>query len=227
MTLIYAHRGASGAYPENTLLAFAQALRLNVAGIELDLHGCAEGIPVVIHDADLSRTTNGQGSVSDTPLASLRLLDAGRGERIPTLAEVLDLVGDAVHLDLEVKATGIEQAVLDLLAAYPGARWAISSFEWHILRALRGRSPHAELWPLAEEWSVDLLAVARELGSPVVAVGDEIYDATTAQEIANAGLEAMIWTVNDSATALRVRDLGAYALCSDVPDLIQTAFAET
>lgn len=225
MTLIYAHRGASGPYPENTLLAFERALRLGVAGIELDLRGSADGVPVVIHDAELSRTTDGQGLVAETPLAALRLLDAGQGERIPTLAEVLDLVGDAVHLDLEVKAAGIEQAVLDLLAAYPRTRWAISSFDWDILRSLRHRSPHAELWPLADAWTPGLLAVARELEAPVVAVWDGIYEASTAPAIANAGIEAMIWTVNDPAIALRVRDLGAYALCSDVPDLIQATFA--
>jgi glycerophosphoryl diester phosphodiesterase len=225
MTLVYAHRGASAAHPENTLLAFTCALAMGVAGIELDLHGSLDGVPVVIHDGDLARTTNGTGAVADTPLTTLRSLDAGRGDRIPTLGEVLALAGDRVHLDIEVKAPGIEHAVLAALADAPRARWAISSFDWDILCAFRRLSP-AELWPLAEEWSADLVAVAHELDSAAVALFAGAYDETSATALAAAGLKVMVWTVNDVAEAKRVRRLGAFALCSDVPDLILAAFRD-
>src|SRR3712207_4482331 len=113
MTLIYAHRGASAHHPENTLRAFRHALALGVDGIELDVHATAEGIPVVIHDRDVGRTTGGFGYVDQMPLAQLETLDAGNGERVPRLAEVLTLVGDAAHLDIEVKGSDVERAVLD------------------------------------------------------------------------------------------------------------------
>src|SRR5918997_6417535 len=119
MPLIYAHRGASAIHPENTLRAFQHALALGVDGIELDVHATADGIPVVIHDRDVGRTTDGTGYVDEIQLARLQTFDAGDGERVPTLAEVLELVGSAAHLDVEIKGSGVERAVLDVLAQYP------------------------------------------------------------------------------------------------------------
>jgi glycerophosphoryl diester phosphodiesterase len=215
MTLVYAHRGSSGAFPENTLLAFRQALTAGVDGIELDVHATADGVPVVIHDRDIARTTDGTGQVDEMPLARLRTFDAGEGERVPTLAHVLALAGDMVHLEIEVKATGIERQVLDVLAAFPHARWAISSFAWSTLREARRLHPTAELWPLSERWREDTIAVAAELGSPVVSIFTGAYTAESARLLESAGLRAMVWTVNDAAEARRVRDLGAHALCTD------------
>ena len=120
--LIYAHRGLSGRYPENTLLAFREALAAGVDGIELDVHVTADGIPVVIHDRDVSRTTNGSGNVDAMTLASLQTLDAGSGEHVPTLAEVLWLVGESVHFDIEIKGLAAECATLDVLRRFPTTR---------------------------------------------------------------------------------------------------------
>jgi glycerophosphoryl diester phosphodiesterase len=217
MMLIYAHRGASAIHPENTLRAFRHALALGVDGIELDVHATADGIPVVIHDRDVERTTDGAGSVDEMPLARLQSFDAGDGERVPTLASVLALVGDAAHLDIEIKGAGIERAVLDVLAQYPAVTWAISSFAWDTLRTVRQLDPAAEVWPLAQHVSDDLIAVAAELAAPAVSLFAGAYTAETAAKLRDAGLRVMIWTVNDPREARRVADLGAYALCTDDP----------
>jgi glycerophosphoryl diester phosphodiesterase len=226
MTRIYAHRGASASFPENTLTAFRAALAADVAGIELDVHVTADRVPVVIHDRDLARTTNGQGHVDEMPLARLRALDAGGGQPVPTLAEVLELVGDAAQLDIEVKGLGIEREVLAALAAHPEVRWAISSFDWDTLRTLRRLDAAAELWPLADRAGDDLLAVAAALGSPAVALLATSYTPASAAALRDAGFAAMIWTVNDAAEARRVRDLGAFALCTDDPERIIAAFTD-
>ena len=220
MTLIYAHRGASAMYPENTLRAFRQALASGVDGIELDVHATADGIPVVIHDRNVERTTNGTGYVDEIPLARLETFDAGDGERVPRLAEVLALVGDAAHLDVEIKGTGIERAVLDGLAQYPAVRWAISSFAWDTLRAVRQLDPVAEVWPLAERVDDDLIAVVAELGSPAVSLFTGAYTPETAAKLRAAGLRVIVWTVNDPREARRIDDLGAFALCTDDPQRI-------
>jgi glycerophosphoryl diester phosphodiesterase len=96
---IIAHRGASGEAPENTLAAFRRALAIGVDAVELDVHLSADGEPVIIHDPVLARTTDGSGLVSEHTTAALRRLDAGRwfakpfaGERIPSLAEALDVL---------------------------------------------------------------------------------------------------------------------------------------
>lgn len=226
MTQVYAHRGDSATYPENTLLAFRKAMESGAYGIELDLHATADGVVVVIHDRSLERTTSGRGYVDEHSLAAVREVDAGAGERVPTLAEVLELVGGRLHFDLEVKQTGIEAAVLQMLSAYPDARWAISSFDWKILTRLRELSPTAELWPLAMHIDDALLEIAAALASPSVAIDAGAYTAASAQVIRDAGLAAMIWTVNEPAEAQRVRELGAAAMCTDVPGEMVALFAE-
>ena len=213
--LIYAHRGLSGRYPENTLLAFRQALAAGVDGIELDVHVTADGVPVVIHDRDVSRTTDGSGHVDEMPLSVLQSLDAGSGERVPTLVETLDLVGDSVHLDIEIKGMGAERAVLDVLDRVPDTRWAISSFTWDILRELRRLAAGIELWPLAERVDDALFAITAELGSPAVSLWTNAYTPESATDLRDAGLRVVTWTVNDPEEAARVRTLGAHALCTD------------
>lgn len=224
--LIYAHRGLSATFPENTLLAFRQAIAAGVDGIELDVHATANGVLVVIHDRDVARTTDGLGNVDEMPLAVLRSFDAGDGERVPTLLEVLDLVGDAVHLDIEIKGGGIERAVLDTLTGYPGARWVISSFDWNILRELRRLGPAVELWPLAGRVDDALFAVAADLGSPAISLYAGSYTVESAAPLRDAGLRVVVWTVNDVAEAGRMRALGAYALCTDDPERIMVAGSE-
>jgi glycerophosphoryl diester phosphodiesterase len=220
MTRIYAHRGASAIHPENTLRAFRQALSIGVDGIEFDVHATADGIPVIIHDRDVGRTTDGAGYVDDIPLARLQTFDAGDGERVPTLAEVLALVGDAALLDVEIKAIGIERVVLDVLAQHPTVTWAISSFAWDTLRTVRRLDPVAEVWPLAERVGDDLIAIAAELASPTVSLFTGAYAAETAARLHDAGLRAVVWTVNDPREARRVADLGAFALCTDDPQRV-------
>ncbi len=115
MVGIYAHRGVSAEIPENTLAAFHRALELGAEGIELDVHLSADGVPVVIHDQTVDRTTDGSGAVHEMTVAELQAFDAGGGERIPTLADVLDLVEDKLHVDIEVKADRAADAVLQAL----------------------------------------------------------------------------------------------------------------
>ena len=222
MTLIYAHRGASAIHPENTLSAFRQALAIGVDGIELDIHATADGIPVVIHDRDIERTTDGAGYVDEMPLARLTTFDAGDGERVPTLAEVLALVGDSAHLDMELKAVGIERAVLAVLAQYPAVTWAISSFAWDTLRTIRELDPVAEVWPLAERVGDNLIAIAADLASPAVSLFTGAYTTETAARLRDAGLRVVVWTVNDPREAQRVAELGAFALCTDDPQRISS-----
>jgi glycerophosphoryl diester phosphodiesterase len=214
---IYAHRGASGSEPENTMAAFRRALEIGADGIEIDLHASADRVPVIIHDRDLKRTTNGSGHVDELSLAQLKTLDAGNGERIPTFEEFLELVGDKVHLDVEVKQGGIEREVLDVLARFPNVRWAISSFDWEILRAIRRLSPEAELWLLSTPVSDALFATATEIGATAVSLYSVFYTAENAARLKESGLGAVVWTVNDVAAAARARDLGAIGLCTDLP----------
>jgi len=145
---IYAHRGASAEQPENTLASFHRALDLGVQGIELDVHLSRDGVPVVIHDTTLDRTTDGHGEVAAFDIADLQRLDAGGGEAIPTLREVLELVSGQTHVDIEVKAGCAADAVLDEVANHHDLAGLMSSFDHDVLRYVHSAHPHVELWPL-------------------------------------------------------------------------------
>lgn len=221
-TKIYAHRGASVEYPENTLAAFHRALELGVYGIELDVHLSADGVPVVIHDDTVDRTTKGSGAVKDLTATELRKLDAGNGAVVPTLSEVLDLVGNEVHVDIEVKANLAGAAVLDEVRDRD-TRWLISSFDWDVLRFVRSQDPDAELWPLTYGASEDALAVARELGSTTLAISHAGLDDDIVTMLKREELGFWVWTVNEPGRAQTCVEWGAVGICTDDPRMIQEA----
>src|SRR6185369_17228462 len=96
------HRGASGYLPENSISSFRKAIELKADGIELDVHLCKSGEPVVIHDETVDRTTNGKGTVATLTLSQLRSLEIAPGETIPTLEEVLQKLGNDIHYFIEI-----------------------------------------------------------------------------------------------------------------------------
>ncbi len=148
--LIIAHRGYRAKYPENTLVAFQAAIDAGADMLELDVLLTKDRKMVVIHDESLDRTTNGQGMVSDYTLSDLKALDAGswfdarfKGERLPTLEEVLDLMKGQVFLNIEVKRSAyephhppdaIEKQIVELVTRKDAVESVlISSFEWRVL----------------------------------------------------------------------------------------------
>ena len=154
---VWAHRGASVMAPENTLAAFAAAEDAGADGIELDVHLSRDGVPVVIHDVTVDRTTSGRGAVARLNLTDLRRLDAGSwfsprfaGELVPTLEEVLHWAEGRLRLNLEVKEHAAGRAILELLPRYPRARVLISSFDHKLLAALRQVDPALPLGFLVE-----------------------------------------------------------------------------
>jgi len=219
---IYAHRGSSGVLPENSLAAFEQAIADGADGVEFDLRATADGVPVVLHDRELDRTTTGTGPVDAVSLAELRRLDAGDGRPVPTLAEVLALLGGRLALDLEIKQPGIEAAILAELGRHPAAEWAISSFDWDALRAVRARDAAATIWPLAVSADAALFDAARELGAGGVALLHAAVTEEVAARCREENVAVFAWTVNEVAEARRLRWLGIAGLATDLPAAIRS-----
>ena len=137
MVQIFAHRGSSGTHPENTLPAFAEAVRVNADGIELDVHLTEDGELVVIHDEEVDRTTNGKGLVREKTLEEIKKLNAGLwfndkfpAAKIPTLKEVLDLL---LQLDLLLsssqKKVTLAKNTTYLEGIHPKVDWYFSNLE--------------------------------------------------------------------------------------------------
>ncbi len=169
--LVVAHRGFSGEAPENTLAAFQKAIDSGSDMMELDVHLSKDGEVVVMHDAQLERTTNGQGRIIDHTLQKLKQLDAGSkfsprfiGERIPTLKEALDLAQGKIGVNIEIKSGGLEPYPIQDLAdrtlreverAAMLRQVLFSSFNPMALERIRGKSPQAPVALLFHQpWNV-------------------------------------------------------------------------
>lgn len=225
MAGVYAHRGASAEYPENTLAAFRRAIDLGVEGMELDVHLSADGVPIVIHDETVDRTTEGSGAVDQMTVSQLQELNAGQGEKIPTLGQVLDLVGDRLHVDIEVKANEAGEAVLQELHDR-NTRWLISSFDWDVLHYVRTVNADAVLWPLTTRVTDEAIEVAKALKASALAILHNELDRDKAARIKEHGLDFWVWTVNDPERARTYAGWGAIGICTDDPAAIQRALRE-
>ena len=225
---VIAHRGASGTCPENTLAAFRRAEALGAHMIELDVQLTRDGEVVVMHDDTLERTTDGHGPVGRCTLAELRRLDAGSwfavelaGERVPTLAEVLDVV--RLPLNVELKAGGDTGLVARALAVVEDAgalgRVVFSSFDPEVLLRLRALTADADLGVL---WTRPGLAPALDLARRVAARGLHLRKtAALPKSLAaarEAGLSIRLWTVNEPREFAPLQAAGATGVFTDYPE---------
>ena len=214
MPLIYGHRGASGYAPENTLEAFRLAMEMGADGFELDVHMSKDGELVVIHDESVDRTTDGHGLVKDLTLAQLKALDASnhmetyRGARIPTLAEVYDLIRDTCHIvNVEIKTDDcfypqIEEKCL-ALAKEKGVEERIlySSFNHHTLQRMRALKPDAKLGMLFGDIMIRPWEYAQAIGVDFLhPMKMNIYVPGFAEQAKEAGYGINMWTINDPET---------------------------
>ena len=214
--LLIGHRGAAGLAPENTLASFAKAVALGVDGVELDVHFAA-GELVVIHDEQLARTTNGSGRVGELSFRQLRRLDAGAGERIPILAEVLEAVPPSVLVNVELKGVGTALPVAQMLR---GQRrpLLVSSFDYDELLRFHAACADVPCAPLVRRWPAGLEAVAKSLGAGAVNLADRAVTAARLAELASWGCRALVFTVNDAKRARALKALGVGGVFTDYPD---------
>jgi glycerophosphoryl diester phosphodiesterase len=219
--LIIGHRGAAGLEPENTLRSFMRALQIGVDAVELDVY-CVEGKLVVIHDDTLERTTNGRGDVMATSYDALRRLDAGAGERIPTLDEVLALVNGKVTVNVELKGEGTAVPVAECAAANRGMDILVSSFDHEELERFHAAAPRARVAPLFHKASSRMFQIAESLQAWSINVSVQLATAERLRSIADNGYRSLVYTVNDPAVATRLRGEGAGGIFTDFPDRMQT-----
>ncbi|MCC6704864.1 MAG: glycerophosphodiester phosphodiesterase [Thermomicrobiales bacterium] len=217
--LILGHRGASSAHPENTLEAFAAAYEGGAQGLEFDVRGDRDNVPVLSHDRSLDRRAGDPRNVDELSLAELKTLDVGQGYHMPTLAEALALAGGRGFLDIEVKQAGIEREILAALKGYRG-QWGISSFDWSSLEAFRALDREVKLWLLGTQFSDSMFSTALRLSAVGIAMHHSQLNESTVAQCNEAGLSVIGWTVNDAAEAQRLADLGVHAICTDVPELL-------
>ena len=219
--LAIGHRGARGHEPENTLRSVRRALALGAHGIEIDVW-FVDGELVVIHDAKLDRTTNGHGYVSRKTFAQLRALDAGQGERIPTLREVFETVARRAFINIELKGRRTAGPVRALIAEFVeqhGWRFAdfvVSSFHRAELRAVSDpRIPIALL--LARPTKLYALS-ARRVRASAVNPALRYVTRRFVEDAHQRGLKVFVYTVNEPADLARMRAWGVDGVFTDLPE---------
>ncbi len=222
--LCFAHRGASGYEPENTLRAVEKAIALGADWIEVDVQ-LAAGRLVVIHDETLERTTDGTGFVRERSFSYLRSLDAGKGEKIPTLEEVLAAVRGRAGLNIELKAPRTEDAVAELLEAEikrgldPGGI-IVSSFARRRLERLRRLAPAIRTGALLSGIHPGHAAFAESSRCFSVHPALGLLERKFVRDAHARGLRVYAFTANTEQEIRRAADLGADGVFSDFPDRV-------
>ncbi len=224
--LIIGHRGASADAPENTLAAFALALAQNADGIEFDVQLCADGVPVVMHDDTVDRTSDGTGRVADLTLAELRQLTIEKEHTIPTLDEVFATLGRETLYNVELKAMGrdggLAAAVAGCIISHGlGDRVIVSSFSPFVVRLARDALPAAV--PVAHLREHRLMRLAHTF---VHAAADHpargLVDEALMAWARRRGLRVNVWTVDDPAEAARLIELGVHGIITNRPGALRT-----
>ena len=232
MSKIFAHRGYSGNYPENTMLAFQKAVELAVDGIEFDVHLTKDNQLVIIHDETIDRTSNGSGWVKDMTLEELRKYDFSAGfagvygfNPIPTLREYFELVRDTpIISNIELKTgvleyPGIEKAVIDMVKEYGlEDRVILSSFNHYTILRCKSIDPTLKCGFLTEDWIIDCGKYTASHGVECCHPNKFNLVPEFVEEMHAAGREINTYTVNEAEDILRLSALGVDALIGNYPE---------
>ncbi len=218
---IVGHRGACGHAPENTLKSFAKGIELGCQRVELDVQVSQDGALVVIHDTQIDRTTNGKGVVRDKTLHDLKQLDAGQGQRVPTLLEVMNLCRGKVDLQIELKAISTPALVAEHLQKYWHAKKAVvTSFDLMLLKEFAALAPETEIGLLNRDPGVDMVEVALQHRHRWICPRFDVVSRELIQRAHAKNLLAYVYHVNPREQVARVIELGADAIGTDYPERV-------
>jgi glycerophosphoryl diester phosphodiesterase len=233
-----AHRGAGKLAPENTLEAFRLGASYGYRMFECDVKLSADGVPFLLHDATLQRTSNGRGIAGEQPWAALAQLDAGSwhsrafaGEPLPTLDNIAQFcLRNGYWLNIEIKPTPGQESLTGSVVAQHAARlWQgavpplLSSFRPEALLAAQAAQPELPRALLLDSWWSGWLEVAQSLGCVAIVANHALWDKTSVTQAKQAGFRTLSYTVNDEWAAQRLLDLGTDAVITDRVDLFPPA----
>jgi glycerophosphoryl diester phosphodiesterase len=228
--LIFAHRGASGVEPENTLRAIKAALDANVDGIEIDIYE-VDGKLFVIHDRWLHRTTSGTGQIFQYNYDQLKSFDAGHGETIPTLDEVFSLVAGRCKMNLELKGifnkdllyaciddaiNATKLAVNDIL---------ISSFNHRLLHSIHQQRPEFAIGALTGCYPLEYAKFAEQLNAYSVHLDVNFISKHFVSDAHQRGLKVFVYTVDELEDIKAMKALGVDGIFSNFPTQVKSHLA--
>lgn len=218
--IVIAHKGASAYAPENTLLSFRRAYELGAQMIELDVHETLDGQLVCIHDKTVDRTTDGSGEVRNFSYEELMKMDAGDGERIPLLEDVLTFASGKLQVNIELKVIGVEMEVLDLVEKTGmNDSIVISSFLHGALSTIKEISSNSATAILIKDKMNDLVQYAVDLEVNAINPDHKLVSTDLVKDAQMHTLRVYPWTVNDTVTMKRLFGIGVDGIITDYPDV--------
>ncbi|WP_406480634.1 glycerophosphodiester phosphodiesterase [Streptomyces sp. NBC_01615] len=219
--LTIGHRGVMGVEPENTLRSFVAAQNAGLDLIELDLHLSKDGALVVMHDAEVDRTTDGSGPIAEKTLAELRALDAGRGERVPVFDEVLDAV--KAPLQAEIKDLAAARALAEVMHRRDlVGRVEVSSFHDEAIAEVARLVPGVRTALIASRYGIDVVDRAVEAGAATVCLNIRRVTLEIVEQARKADLRIIGWVVNTQDQLRLVRALALDGATTDYPEIKRT-----
>ncbi len=228
------HRGAAGYAPENTLASFGRAIQLGVDYVECDFHITADGVPVIIHDETLDRTTSGHGPVREKTLAEVKALDAGSWhgaefarEKVPTLCELFELAAGRAGVVAEAKSPASQhpdapQLLAGLVKEFAHVPVIAISVDDAFLRRFKELCPDVPAGLLSNLREGPRRAVARAVRAScdILSVNFKQWDKRLPEQAARAGLQLAVWTVNEPEDIAAFLSKEIASITTDYPDRV-------
>ena len=219
---IVAHRGASFYEPENTLRAIRKALELKADMVEVDVRLSKDGFVVVIHDETVDRTTDGSGYVEEKTLEELRRLDAGLGEKIPTLKEVIDTVKGKAKLVVELKKPGYEAKVTKIFEDEDFVEDVIvTSFFHETVKKVKEFNSKIKTGIIFRCYPINVGGLALKSKADLIFPEYKYVDSRMVEEAHSKGLKVYVWTVDSLKEAKNLTKIGVDGIVTNKPDLFK------
>lgn len=221
-----AHRGASGHEPENTLAALANALATKPDMLEVDVRLSKDRQVIAMHDAKVDRTTNGKGKVKTLTLKELKNLDAGNGEKIPTLEEILDFVKNRAKINIDLKEKDVIDPMLSVIEIYVKDKkysykdFLISAFRPDILKAVQHRNKNIPLALNFAFFPKIFLFLSRTFNLQYIKPHRHVISKNIISIAHEKGWKVLVWTINKPKDIEKMKELGVDGILTDFPDRI-------
>lgn len=216
--LVLGHRGAPLNAPENTLRSFALAMEQGADGVELDVQRAADGVPVVIHDGTLERTTTASGAVADHAWSALQRMTEAQ---LPSLEQAAAWAASAgAWLNVEIKARDVERATLDVLRRTGGLqRVVISSFHADVVERVGHLAPEVHRFLLTDEWDDEAQRAVAHSGAQGVCLRVDAATDLALEVLRSEALPVIVWTVDSPQRMRQLLLAGVAGLITNRPDL--------
>jgi glycerophosphoryl diester phosphodiesterase len=223
--ILVAHRGFSGIYPENTLLAYEKAVQIGADFIELDIHQAKDGDIVVCHDAAIDRTTNGSGYIKEMDYSELLKWDAGSwkgypGEKIPLLSDVFRRVGDKIRIFIEIKECNVSDLISLIKEFKMERRVVVGSFNLEYIKQMRSLCGEICTALISSRIPEDLDLLIK-LGIRQLSIEFHQLNKGIVKELVSRGFLVNAWTPDSEEDLKRCLSYGVQFLTTNRPDILK------